>query len=88
MNILVMCGNGLGSSFMIELNVKKVLKKLGIEAKVDHTDLTSAKSVEADIYVGAKDIIVNFKKDNIKTVALENIMDLNELETKLLANIN
>lgn len=88
MNILVMCGNGLGSSFMIELNVKKVLKKLGIEAKVDHTDLTSAKSVEADIYVGAKDIIVNFKKDNIKTVVLENIMDLNELETKLLANIN
>lgn len=88
MNILVMCGNGLGSSFMIELNVKKVLKKLGIEAKVDHTDLASAKSVEADIYVGAKDIIVNFKKDNIKTVALENIMDLNELETKLLANIN
>lgn len=87
MKILVMCGNGLGSSFMMELNVKKVLKKLGITAQVDHTDLTSAKTVEADIYVGAKDLMANFKKDNIKRIELDNIMDLNEIEKQLLAHL-
>lgn len=87
MKILVMCGNGLGSSFMMELNVKKVLKKLGITAQVDHTDLTSAKTIEADIYVGAKDLMANFKKDNIKRIELDNIMDLNEIEKQLLTHL-
>lgn len=85
MKILVMCGNGLGSSFMMELNVKKVLKKLGINAVVEHTDLASAKTIEADVYMGAKDLMCNFKKDNIKRIELENIMDLNEIERQLVA---
>ncbi|MFP3489643.1 PTS sugar transporter subunit IIB, partial [Staphylococcus sp. SIMBA_130] len=38
--ILVVCGNGLGSSFIVEMNVKSILNELGIEAEVDHTDLT------------------------------------------------
>ena len=46
--ILVVCGNGLGSSFMVEMNVKSILKDLGIEAEVDHTDLTTSKSENAD----------------------------------------
>jgi PTS system ascorbate-specific IIB component len=83
MKILVMCGNGLGSSFMMEINVKKVLKELGKTADVDHTDLTSAASREADIYVATEDIMVNFKKDGVKKVALKNIMDLKELKEKL-----
>jgi PTS system ascorbate-specific IIB component len=83
MKILVMCGNGLGSSFMMEINVKKVLKELGKAADVDHTDLASAPSREADIYIATEDIMVNFNKDGVKKVALKNIMDLTELKEKL-----
>ncbi|WP_319370036.1 PTS sugar transporter subunit IIB [uncultured Ilyobacter sp.] len=83
MKILVMCGNGLGSSFMMELNVKKAIKELGITAEVDHTDLTTGKSMDADIYLGAKDIMSNFKKEGAKVVGLENIMDLNEIKNKI-----
>lgn len=42
MKILVVCGNGLGSSFIMELNVKKALNELGKEAEVGHTDLATA----------------------------------------------
>ncbi|MBN2849328.1 MAG: PTS ascorbate transporter subunit IIB, partial [Erysipelotrichaceae bacterium] len=28
--ILCVCGSGLGSSFLVEMNVSKVLKKLGL----------------------------------------------------------
>lgn len=83
MKILVMCGNGLGSSFMMEINVKKVLKELGKTADVDHTDLASAASREADIYIATEDIMANFNRDRVKKVALKNIMDLKELKEKL-----
>lgn len=83
MKILVMCGNGLGSSFMMEINVKKALKELGKVADVDHTDLASAASREADIYIATEDIMANFNRDGVKKVALKNIMDLTELKEKL-----
>ena len=42
MKIMAVCGSGLGSSFMVEMNIKKVLKKIGVEAEVEHSDLASA----------------------------------------------
>lgn len=39
MKIMAICGSGLGSSFMVEMNIKKVLKKLNIDAEVEHSDL-------------------------------------------------
>lgn len=83
MKILVMCGNGLGSSFMMEINVKKALKELGVEADVDHTDLTTGKTISADIYIGAKDIMNNFKKEGANVIGLENIISVEEIKNKL-----
>lgn len=83
MKILAMCGNGLGSSFMIKLNVQKVVKELGIDATVENTDLTTGKTTDADIYIAAADIAGNFNKDGAKVVALGNIMDTNEIKEKI-----
>lgn len=33
--------------------MKKALTEMGKTAEVDHTDLTSAKTVQADIFLGA-----------------------------------
>lgn len=38
MKIMAICGSGLGSSFMVEMNIKKVLKKLNIDAEVEHSE--------------------------------------------------
>lgn len=51
--VLIVCGNGLGSSFIVEMNVKKILAEMNKEAEVAHTDLTSAKSETADLFCGA-----------------------------------
>ncbi|MGA9173975.1 MAG: PTS sugar transporter subunit IIB [Thermoactinomyces sp.] len=83
MKILVVCGNGLGSSFIMELNVKKALNELGKEAQVDHTDLTTARTEKADIYLGAKDIISQLDDGTRTIVALENVMNLEEIKTKI-----
>ncbi|WP_066503540.1 PTS sugar transporter subunit IIB [Abyssisolibacter fermentans] len=83
MLILVCCGSGLGSSFMIEMNIKKVLKELGIEGvNVDHSDLSSASGIKADIYVGTRDIANNLNSLGY-TVSLNNMIDKNELKEKI-----
>jgi len=45
MKILAVCAHGLGSSFLMEMNIKKALVKLGIEAEVGHSDLSITAAV-------------------------------------------
>lgn len=81
--VLVVCGNGLGTSFMVELNAKKVLKELGIEAEISHTDLTSSKMETADLFIGAKEIVANLVDGKRNVVGLRNLMDKKELTAAL-----
>lgn len=87
MKILVVCGSGLGSSFMLELNVKKATKELGIDAEVTHTDLTTAKSEQADYYIGSGDIMDQLNGESRKTISLKNMFNMDELKQALQANI-
>lgn len=83
MKIMVVCGNGLGSSFIMEMNVKKALSEMGKSASVDHTDLASAKSEQADVFIGAADIIGQLNDGKRTLVSLENMMSIPEIKTKL-----
>lgn len=80
---MAICGSGLGSSFMVELNIKKILKKLNINAEVEHSDLASATNDSADLFVMAKDIAESASFPPEKTIVLSNIINLSELEEKL-----
>lgn len=88
MKIMAICGSGLGSSFMMEMNIKKVLKKIGVEADVEHSDLSSAIPSEADLFVMAKDIAASASIPDNQLIVITNIIDINELETKLRAYFN
>ncbi|CDF57433.1 PTS sugar transporter subunit IIB [Thermobrachium celere] len=83
MKILVCCGSGLGSSFMIEMNIKKVLKELNLNVEVDHSDLASAKGIKADIYVGTRDIANQLVSLGGEVVSLNSMIDMKELKEKL-----
>jgi len=85
--ILVVCGNGLGTSFIVEMNVKTILKELGIEAEVSHTDLTTSKSENADYYLGAADLLENLEDGKRNVIKLTNIMDKKELRKALETNL-
>lgn len=75
------CGSGLGSSFMVEMNIQTILKRLGYadEVKVDHFDLGSASNDAADVWVIAKDLEDSAKHLNDVRV-LNSIIDMDELE--------
>jgi PTS system ascorbate-specific IIB component len=48
MKILAVCGFGVGSSLILKMTIIKCLKELGLEAEVQNTDITDAKSYKAD----------------------------------------
>ncbi|KHD85281.1 PTS sugar transporter subunit IIB [Heyndrickxia ginsengihumi] len=81
--VLVVCGNGLGSSFIVEMNVKKILGELGIQADVSHTDLTTSKTELADVYLGSKDIVDQLEDGKRYIIGLQNILDQAEIKAAL-----
>lgn len=83
--ILVVCGNGLGSSFIVEMNVKKILAELGIQAEVSHTDLATSKTEQADVYLGSKDIVGQLEDGKRYVIGLQNILSQPEIKEALQA---
>ena len=88
MKIMAVCGSGLGSSFMMEMNAKKALTKLGIEAEVNHTDLASVSVNDADVFIMASDIAESSSIPAEKIVIVKNLVSVAEFEEKLAAYFN
>ena len=78
LNILFVCGNGMGTSTMAELGVKNNLKKYKINAELQHTSLGQMESLRdwADIVVILKNLMTDIKvKDTEFFIPVVNIMD-------------
>jgi PTS system ascorbate-specific IIB component len=83
--IVVVCGSGLGSSFMLALQVKKMVAELGVDAEVTHTDLTTAVAEQADYYIGASEIMEQLR--GYKTISIKNMFQSDEIKQALQENI-
>jgi ascorbate PTS system EIIB component len=80
---LAVCSTGLGSSFMVHMNIEKVLKELGVSGiSVDHADLGSVAPGDADAYFVGADL-ADAAGGLGDVVVLDSIIDLNELRTKV-----
>lgn len=78
LSILMVCGNGCGSSLVCQMAVEAVLKELGVQARVGHSDMLSASSKSADILIAG----VNFKPHFDKFPSFPNKIYLNCLISK------
>ncbi|BBN97959.1 PTS sugar transporter subunit IIB [Sporolactobacillus terrae] len=87
MKIAAVCGSGLGSSFMIELNIKTILNQLGISEdvlEVTHFDMGSATSGSADHFFVGQDLAEAAEKlGKEKVTVLNSIIDKAELKEKV-----
>ena len=80
-SIMCCCGQGLGSSMIVSMNVEKALKKLGVSGvKVEHTAIVTEGS--ADLFVIGADLAPQMTSYKNKII-LNQLMDMNEIETKL-----
>lgn len=83
--IMCCCGSGVGSSFIMEMNVNDVLKDLGHgDVEVTHSTISDCREGAADLFVVGADL-ADFVKDlpQEQVVTLKNIIDKVELKEKL-----
>lgn len=84
MKFMAICGSGLGSSFMVEMNIQDVLNDLGVTSvEVSHSDISSASDNDADVFFLARDVAENVSLDSSKIVVLDSIIDKEELRDKV-----
>ncbi|CAG8998997.1 MAG: hypothetical protein CENE_00961 [Candidatus Celerinatantimonas neptuna] len=88
MKITVVCGNGLGSSLMMEIMIKKILDTNNISYEIDHVDLSSIQGTRSDIYIGMKDITSQFSMEQGEIVSLDNIVNQDAIKEKIMAAID
>ena len=83
MRLVAVCGSGLGSSFMMEMNINDVLRELGVTGvEVSHTDVGSATPDLADVWICATDIAESIQSLG-EIVVLENIIDKDLMRDKI-----
>lgn len=57
MKFMAMCSSGLGSSFLVEMNIKKALDTIGFsDYEVTHSDLGGASTNDADLFIVGRDL--------------------------------
>lgn len=85
LKILTVCGNGLGSSFACQMTTETILKELGVEAKMDHIDISSVAGQKADLIISGKNFERQFERITLSCPAifLERLVDKNEIREKL-----
>jgi len=83
--IVAVCGQGIGTSVLLKMNVEKVLRKLGITAQVTAADIQMALSTAeaADILCTSADLASEFTDVPAQVVVIDNFTNLSEIESKL-----
>ncbi len=89
LNILCVCGNGMGTSTILKINVKKICDQNGIDAVVD-----SCAFGEAMTYLTTTDLVLTSPEwsgmlppSNAKIVETKNLINVNEVTEKLIGAI-
>lgn len=83
MKFAAVCGSGLGSSFMIEMNINSILSELGVSGvEVSHYDMGSASADLADVFFVASDL-ADSSSHLGEVVVLTSIIDMDELREKV-----
>lgn len=86
MKFEALCQSGLGSSFMVEMNIQNILQdeKVKEDIKVSHSDVGSATPDQADYFFidpTLETSASNLPKDRV--VILKSLVDAEELKQKI-----
>ena len=87
MIIATLCGMGFGTSMMLKLYIDDILKAEGMKAENNPWDLGSFKGNKADIVVAPVDMEPHLRDYPAKIVLIKNLVDKEEIKTKILQAI-
>lgn len=85
--LLAVCGSGMGTSTMMKLKAKKILDSHNIGCQVENCSIGQAKNGinNYDIVIASTHLASQLKPNSsTKLIPLKNIMDVKEMEAKLI----
>lgn len=89
MKILAVCGFGVGSSMVLSMSLQKVAKKLGIDADIENTDISSARGMHCDVIFTSYELQQELTDGvDCPVYAVKKYMDLDEVEEALKKFLN
>lgn len=84
MNILAVCGFGVGSSMVLKMTIEKVLRKNNLKGSVENTDLSTAISSNADLILTSYELADDLRsKTDIPIYPIKRYMDEKEIENAI-----
>lgn len=85
--VLTVCGLGQGTSLILRMNVEQVLGEKGIQADVEHMDVSSASSMRADYIITSNELAEGLTGHDAKIVIVSNYFDMDEINKAIDENI-
>lgn len=80
--IMCCCGNGVGTSLLMQMTIEEALEILGAEGiEVTFGSLSDVAQNKADLFVMSQELLGSFEK--LPIIGLENLMDSDEVAEKL-----
>lgn len=82
-NILCVCGFGIGSSLMLKMKVDEMLRDNGLDCETFTSDVTTAKSKKADVVFTSEEISSQLiGKLQCPLIIIKNFVDKKEIKEK------
>ncbi len=83
LTVITVCGVGMGSSLILRMTAEEAFRALGVPAKVEATDVSSARSINADVIIGQGMHTEEFQGAAPVVVAISDFTDSQALRDKL-----
>lgn len=81
-NIVTVCGNGIGSSLLLKMKVEAICESMGIDANVESCDSNAAVGKDADLFVTVKEFKSIFS-DSQKVAIVKSYTNRKKIEEDL-----
>lgn len=83
--ILTVCGAGIGTSEILRVTAQRALQRLGIDAQVTATDADHVHELGEDVQVilATSEKVAAIGRTFAQVIVIDNILDLAEVEAKL-----
>jgi ascorbate PTS system EIIB component len=86
--VLTVCGLGQGTSLILKMNVEQALNEKGIQADVEHTDVSTASSMQADYIITSNELSEGLVGHSAKVFIVNNYFDMDEINQAIDENIS
>lgn len=82
-NIMTVCGFGVGTSLILKMNIESVLKNNNIEGEVFSEDIMSASSISCDLIFTSKEFYEDLKNNTkVPVIVIDNFLNKDEIKEK------